>query len=205
MGIRYWEERYQKQGELTVGCCSFNAKEFKKRTAEAHLLLTQCLTKLNIRADAILDLGCGPGRMVDSYRQFCKRIIGIDVVPWAIDEAKKRYVLGEFYIYNGEKIPLPDGCVNLVLTWTVLQHIAPDTIEQVCKEIVRVMAPHSFLITYENVSVWHANKEHIWFRTPFEYRGMLSGLTFVSEQNIEKADGNNSDERHCLMVFKKLV
>ncbi|MCJ7747945.1 MAG: class I SAM-dependent methyltransferase [Desulfobacterales bacterium] len=202
MNAQYWEDRYKKQGLKTVGCCSLSEKEFEDKTINAAEKLFRCMMKNKIYGEKLLDLGCGWGRMTDSYIAFCQQIFGIDVVPWAIEQAKERYPTGNFHVFDGEKIPFSDGYFNTILAWTVLQHILPESIEGICKEIIRVMDPKARLIIYENISIWYSDKPHVWFRSPLQYKKLFKGMRSVDECVVENADGSNN-EHHVLMVLKK--
>jgi len=201
MNIQYWKDRYEKQGEKAVGCCSFSEKEFEEKTIDASGRLFSFMMKNKIRGEKLLDFGCGYGRITGTYLPFCRQVFGIDVVPWAIEEAKDRYPTMNFYIFDGKKIPFSDGYFNVVLSWTVLQHIPKENIEKICGEIVRVMAPGALLVICENISVWHSDKSHIWFRSLDRYKTLFNRMKLFDGQIIKGADGN--DEHHVLMVFKK--
>lgn len=202
MNISYWEDRYKEQGRKTVGCCSLNEVEFEKRSFEARRLLKGFLFKfLPCRFKKVLDFGCGIGRMELVLQLYGDEVYGVDVVEWSIEQAKKDYSLGHFLIYDGKTIPFDDGFFDGLLSWTVLQHIPGEDIKGVCKEIKRVMSDKSYLILYENISVWHEDKTHIWFRSIEMYQTFFGGFRLVGFDLVERADGN--DECHGLMLFKK--
>lgn len=202
MNISYWEDRYKEQGRKTVGCCSFNEVEFEKRSFEMRRLLKEFLFRsLPSRFKRVLDFGCGIGRMELVLQLYSDEVYGVDVVEWAIEQAKRDCPLGHFLTYDGRTIPFNDGFFDGLLSWTVLQHIPDEDIKGVCKEIERVLSNESHLILYENISVWHENKTHIWFRSLDRYKVLFSGMDLISEQRVENADGN--DEHHILMLFKK--
>jgi len=201
MNVQYWKDRYERQGKRTVGCCSFSEGRFEERTRKIEAILLRCLVKNKVVAERWLDVGCGWGRLVNVYLPFCREIFGIDVVPWAIEEAKKQFPFGKFLVYDGKKIPFPDGYFDAVLTWTVLQHVPSENISELCNEIIRVMAPGACLIVYENVSTWYPDKLHIWFRRADKYSALFGGLRAIDQELVTDADEN--DEHHVLMVFKK--
>ena len=203
MNTFYWENRYKRQGKRTVGCCSFSQGEFEKKTRKAEATLLKCLVRNKIAAERWLDVGCGWGRLANIYLSFCKEISGIDIIPWAIEEAKKQFPFGKFSVYDGKKIPFSDKHFDAILTWTVLQHVSTEDISDFCKEIVRVMASGAYLIVYENVSTWRTDKSHIWFRGAGTYKLLFEALKMIDEELVPDADGN--DEHHVLIVFKKEV
>jgi len=202
VNISYWEDRYKEQGRRTVGCCSFNEIEFEKRSFETRRLLKEFLFRyLPYRFKKVLDFGCGIGRMELVLQLYSDEVYGVDVVEWPIEQAKKEWPYSHFLTYDGKTIPFNDGFFDGLLSWTVLQHIPDKDIKGVCKEIERVMSNESHLILYENISVWHENKVHIWFRSIEMYRNFFNELRLVGFDLITEADGN--DEHHGLMLFKK--
>lgn len=50
------------------------------------------LTVLSHCTDLTLDLGCGPGRMAEAMQRTGRRVLGIDVVPEAVRQARARGV-----------------------------------------------------------------------------------------------------------------
>lgn len=201
MNMPYWEYRYKRQGKRTVGCCSFSQKEFDRNTKKARSLLQKCLMRNNISAERLLDVGCGWGRLVDTCSSFSKEVYGIDIIPWAIEEAKKEFSLGKFSVFDGKRIPFPDKYFDLILSWTVLQHVPPENISELCDEIIRVMTSGARLIIYENISVQYSDKAHIWFRRPSEYELSFEELRMVDKELVASFDKNS--ETHMLAVFRK--
>lgn len=202
MNISYWEDRYKEQGRKTVGCCSFNEVEFEKRSFEMRRLLKEFLFRsLPSRFKRVLDFGCGIGRMELVLQLYSDEVYGVDVVEWAIEQAKRDCPLGRFLTYDGKTIPFDDGFFDGLLSWTVLQHIPDEDIKGVGKEIKRVMSNESYLILYENISIWHENKAHIWFRSTEMYQTFFNEFHLISFNLVDGADGN--DECHGLMLFKK--
>lgn len=197
----YWDERYSKQGKETVGCCSFSKEEFGLKTEKARNILRRFLLKNISMTKRFLDFGVGWGRMVTVLEPFCMEIFGIDIVDWAVRQARLNYPRGKFHVYNGKDIPFPSEYFGGILSWTVLQHIPEDRIDGICKEMMRVMAPMANLILYENVSVWHKNSDHIWFRTVNDYWSLFDPLEIKALEIVKGADGN--DEDHALTILKK--
>lgn len=122
-------------------------------------------------------------------------------MPWAINEAKSYCSMGTFILYDGKAIPYVDCSFDVVLTWTVLQHISPDDIKRTIREIKRVLKPGGCMIMYENVSTGKSNGSYLWFRDPMKYLKLLSPLSVDHWEIIKGFDGNQED--HALMVLKR--
>ena len=152
----------------------------------------------------VLDFGCGVGRLsrvlIDSVG--VSKVCGTDLVPLAIEEARKRVPEGEFRpIGQNGRIPFSAGEFGGILSWTVLQHIPPAEIARAAGEIVRVMAPGACLFLYENTSALEG-KEHIWFRPLSFYLELFEehATPFYSE-TVERFDG--TDEVHSFVGLRK--
>jgi SAM-dependent methyltransferase len=81
----------------------------------------------------VLDYGCGPGNDLVGFGRFSKpaRLIGMDVAPTSLDEARRRLALhgidAEFVLIREDdaRLPLEDGSVDVVHSSGVLHH-TPD-------------------------------------------------------------------------------
>jgi 2-polyprenyl-3-methyl-5-hydroxy-6-metoxy-1,4-benzoquinol methylase len=201
--IEYWTDRYSRQGARTVGHTSFSASDLDARTEEARRRWGGLL-KEYFGGAKVLDFGCGVGRLsrvlVDTAG--VSAVCGADVVPWAIEEARKRVPEGEFRpIEQNGRIPFSAEHFGGVLSWTVLQHIPPEEVGRAAHEIVRVMAPGACLFLYENTSALEG-KEHIWFRPLSFYLELFekhAGPFHV--ETVERFDG--TDEVHSLVGLRK--
>lgn len=195
----YWIERYKKQGRRTVGNSAFTDKEFKESTEKITKLIDLKLSQFII-GKSILEIGCGYGRVSKILCRWGRKVCGIDIVPWAINEAKSYCSNATFLSYDGKVIPYLDQSFEIVLTWTVLQHINPNNIHKMIHEIKRVLKPGGYIIIYENVSTGKSNGSYIWFRDQMKYIKMLRPLIVNSWEIIKGFDGN--DEDHVLMVLR---
>lgn len=198
----YWVKRYEQQGERTVGNSSLTAAGLVKKSAEASELLSRFLTKNGLSGPRCLDFGCGVGRMLATMRDFYGHVCGIDIIPWPLEQAQKRFPLGEFVLFDGTTIPFPDGHFDAVLAWTVLQHIPSDELPSIAREIGRVLHRNGRVILYENVSTWIPDKLHIWFRLPSEYMDLFPGFAIMDLQQVPGADDN--EEQHALMLLREV-
>src|SRR3984885_7893763 len=110
-------------------------------TATAHIRL----------GEVVVDLGSGGGLDVFLASKMVGpegRAIGIDMTPAMIERARVNAASGgyrnvEFYQSTIDKIPLPDGSVDCVISNCVL-NLAPDK-PAVFREIIRVLKPNGRL------------------------------------------------------------
>jgi ubiquinone/menaquinone biosynthesis C-methylase UbiE len=55
----------------------------------------------------------------------------------------------KFEVLDGRRILFDDDVFDLVVSWTVLQHVRPDLLEDVLAEILRVLGPNGRLLLCE--------------------------------------------------------
>jgi SAM-dependent methyltransferase len=102
--------------------------------------LVEFAESLGRRDGAVLDLGCGDGRLTRHLRG--RHIIGADVSPVALERARRRLKGSDIELVEltpGAVLPFPDGSFDLVLCAETLEHVV-DT-ESFLTEARRVLAP----------------------------------------------------------------
>src|SRR5271157_2430804 len=96
--------------------------------------------------DAILDFGCGEGKMVYAFRKLGYRAFGTDIAPTSgeverLIEAEGLCRQGEqpLTLIQGEdyKIPFDNECFDFVVSWDVMEHVQHHA--EVLAEINRVL------------------------------------------------------------------
>jgi SAM-dependent methyltransferase len=84
--------------------------------------------------DAALDFGCGVGRLTEAMGAYADQIIGYDISPGMLEEARARGA-GKA-VYTGV---LPDGPFDWINSYIVFQHIPPqaglDLLEQLLAKL----------------------------------------------------------------------
>jgi ubiquinone/menaquinone biosynthesis C-methylase UbiE len=107
-------------------------------------------------ADArVLELGCGRAWMT---RQIAERFHPQRIVATEVDriQHEKNLLIDDLprveFIYGGaESIPLPDGCMDVVLMLKSLHHVPRESMEQALREIARVLRPDGIAYISEPV------------------------------------------------------
>jgi demethylmenaquinone methyltransferase/2-methoxy-6-polyprenyl-1,4-benzoquinol methylase len=120
------------------------------------------------RNEKVLDLGCGDGLNVNLlYKSGIKKIVGVDIAPELIKNAKKLTPKAKFYISSAEKLPFKNESFNVVLVDSVFHHLMK--YEKALSEIKRVLKrngrlcfiePHKSIIRYiyDTVCEWSISK-----------------------------------------------
>lgn len=94
--------------------------------------------------DLLLDVACGPGRLLANFARFVRLAVGVDLTPEMLAVARSRHpeqhgrpirlVLGE-----GERLPFLDETFTVVTTTLAIHHYADPP--RVLRQMVRVCQP----------------------------------------------------------------
>ena len=129
----------------------------------------------------LLDIGCGPNRLVREHQKRGGEGVGVDVYDWGDVD---------ILVENSSELPLDDDSFDVVAFVACLNHI-PNR-ESVLEEAVRVMKPNGFIVctnitpTISKVAhkiAWWDSDQHergmeegeVWGFTDSEFRDLLTG------------------------------
>lgn len=123
------------------------AREFilKSFAAKDEFLLK--LKKYSLRADIILECGCGSASILEQVWQKEKKLYGIDISNVGIDLAKRRLKKKtniKLSVANIEKLPFKDNFFDLTYATTVVEHLMYP--EKAICEMIRVTKKNGHLI-----------------------------------------------------------
>jgi SAM-dependent methyltransferase len=140
----------------------------------------------------VLDLGCGMGESVDSFRARDTDVdwVGLDV-PGSPEARERARTDARFETFDGISMPFGDGSFELVYCKQVLEHVRHP--EPLLAEVQRVLAPGGWfagstsqLELYHSLSVWNYTPyglvqllEQAGLR-PVELRPGIDGLTLIA-------------------------
>jgi SAM-dependent methyltransferase len=93
-----------------------------------------------------LDFGCGAGRLTDAMTAYARSVVGFDISPGMLAEARKR---GGKATYVDA---MPDGLFDWINSFIVLQHIPPDRGLLLIEDLLARLAPSGLVSLH--VTVW---------------------------------------------------
>jgi len=98
------------------------------------------------KGKTILDVASGAGYGTALLASHAAFITGVDITEDAVAHARRKYQLPnlEFRLGSCSKIPLPDGTVDLVVSFETIEH--HDEHEQMLAEVKRVLKPDGMAI-----------------------------------------------------------
>jgi len=116
-----------------------------------------------------LEFGCGFGRLTPTFAGLSMKHTAIDINAEALDAARTVYPHLAFMHSVGGRLPFDDATFDLVVSWTVLQHVPPHLIDTTLADIVRVLSPTGRLLPCEETrnagapsrSSWHRSRRSI--------------------------------------------
>jgi ubiquinone/menaquinone biosynthesis C-methylase UbiE len=169
------------------------------------LTIREALNGLRVKAS--LEVGCGFGRLSMAFADHSARHVGVDINLDALTLARTVYPDIEFYEASVTALPFGDCEFGLVSTWTVLQHVPPDYIQNAADEITRVTSPMATLLLCEETRLAQqpvlANA-HTWHRTVETYGTLFAHFSLIADSYIHRIDrvpGLTSPGR--VMIFRR--
>ncbi len=135
---------------------------------------------------AVLDVGCGTGRLLRKAKQQwpSARLIGVDAAEKMIEQANQLFPQAEFHVAMAEALPLPDASVDLAFSTLSFHHWADQA--KGVSEVARVLRPQGrFLLADITVPHWlSVFVKHFKHNSPSRIREIFTeaGLTVELQQ-----------------------
>ena len=120
-----------------------------RRAAETEERLTQLLDLTG--DERALDVGTGAGALALGLASLVQGVIGVDIVPELLEEAKKRAPVNvEFANGDAYELPFPSDAFDLVSTARTLHHVQRP--ELVLAEMNRVLRPGGTMLVVDQLA-----------------------------------------------------
>lgn len=156
---------------------------------------------------AVMDLGCGIGRVEQFLAPQCRTLVGIDIAERMVDEARRllaRHGNLSFRQNNGRDLSVcEDAEFDFVFSFFVLQHVEKEDAFRYVREICRVLKPggraliqfpltasryfdESFLSDVDRGPPYHLTRPRLY--TPSESIFALTMAGLYTQQQILRGD-----------------
>lgn len=94
----------------------------------------------------VLDVGCGPGRVVSLLAERGLQVTGIDLSPGMIEVARRDHPDLDYRVGSMTALDLPAAGLGGVISWWSIIHLPRDVVPQAFAEFHRVLAPGGVLL-----------------------------------------------------------
>lgn len=125
----------------------------------------------------VMDLGCGAGNSIDSFRRFSPDVDwhGVDV-PGSPEVSMRTRSDGAFHVYDGVTLPFPDASFDVVFSHQVFEHVRHP--EPLLRDVARVLKPGAaFIGSVSALEPYHSFS--LWSFTPYGWHTIVSGAGLV--------------------------
>jgi ubiquinone/menaquinone biosynthesis C-methylase UbiE len=89
--------------------------------------------------DHAIDIGCGPGHVTNMMAQSGAKVVGVDLSPEMVKQARSLYSSLTFQEANAERLPFEDDTFDVALINFAIHHFARPQVA--CAEIRRILKP----------------------------------------------------------------
>ena len=134
---------------------------------------------------AIVDFGAGVGASVPFFRQYFPqaRLTCLDVSVDSLARARASHgaEAAHFIAYDGDRLPLADGCTDLAFAACVFHHIPPDRHAAALGELRRILKPGGHMVLFEHNPL-NPLTVHAVNSCPFDENAVLIGARRMRER-----------------------
>lgn len=157
---------------------------------------------------AVLELGCGTGRLCGPLAEQHVAVVGVDISPAMLEAAKVleperpslRYVLTD-----GVRLPFPLRSFDLVISYATLQHVDPSIVIGALTQVRRVLKPDGVLRlqawlgdTLDRPPAGDTLRLRTWSRHELDAWFLSAGLEVVS---VEDHDSGPSEPHRRSVII----
>jgi ubiquinone/menaquinone biosynthesis C-methylase UbiE len=143
----------------------------------------------------ICDLGCGPGHVAGYLASLGADVVGIDLSPAMIAEARARVRGVEFRVGSMLALEADDATFAGVVAAYAIVNLADADIAQACREIARVLAPGGIALVSFHIGAETVRPPELFgvpiemdfhFLPPARVRAHLEAAGLIVEEIVER-------------------
>ncbi|CDM97194.1 MAG: class I SAM-dependent methyltransferase [Limnospira sp. PMC 1291.21] len=149
----------------------------------------------------VLDLCCGSGQATQIIAQYSQQVTGLDASRRSLSRARANVPTAEYVEAFAENMPFEDCSFDLVHTSAALHEMAPDQLQQILREVYRVLKPGGIFtlvdfhkptnpIFWPGVAMflWLFETETAWELIDTDLKGLLTSMGFQVDLSSPMAD-----------------
>lgn len=146
-----------------------------------------------------LDIGCAFGYLVNFAKPHFKRVAGVDISEFAIEEARRTFPNLEFYVADVAHLPFQNEEFDTITALDILEHTSDVGLS--LKEVHRVLKKGGFtFLRMPHKGIWRKllgcndkDKTHISVLTEEEYKKLIkqSGFQIIQTRTYITPWGGN--------------
>ena len=142
---------------------------YASRLYREAMLLEKALDGLKVERS--LEVGCGYGRLTPWIKEHSEQHFAVEPEEKLLKDARTLNPQVKFYTAKAQKLPFKENIFDLIVTWTVLQHIPPHELSKAINELKRVAKKQAVFIITEGTSAYKGETE--WFYPIEEWEKMF--------------------------------
>jgi len=151
------------------------------RPLERGMLLAYAQLVTEMGAGLVGDVGCGPGLVSKHLHELGLSMVGYDISPGMIAQARKRFPQGLFHVGSMLELPVERGAWNGAVSMWALLHSPPEERTRVFAELHRVIAHggyvfHSFYVSGPDQPEGSVFQLNTWFGFPVDLPTYFAGI-----------------------------
>jgi 2-polyprenyl-3-methyl-5-hydroxy-6-metoxy-1,4-benzoquinol methylase len=165
----------------------------------------------NVRIQRACDLGAGYGRLSIVLEEFCDHVVAFEREPALVATGSYLHPTIDYRLVNSlDSLPAQDEEFDVVLSFTVLQHLTDSFAAEVLARLTRIVRPGGYILLCEESNDHYvcgnpSQQESVFTigRSAERYKGWLSPLRLVdlSPRRIERCPVG--PEVGMYMLFRK--
>jgi ubiquinone/menaquinone biosynthesis C-methylase UbiE len=129
----------------------------------------------------VVEIGCGPGRITAHLAGLGLRMLGIDLSPAMIEQARRRHPDLEFRVGEMSALDLPPRSTAGLVAWYSLIHVPPAEHPAVLTGFRRVLAPGGHLLL-----AFHTGEDRRHITDAYGHTGLAYDAYRLSPERLEQ-------------------
>ncbi len=155
----------------------------------------------------VLDLGCGPGQWTSYLHSLGADVIGVEMVPEFVANARASRPGLEFRQASMTELGIPDHSVAGILSWYSTIHLPPSELDSVLAEFGRLLEPSGVLVagffdSDDDVAQFD-HKVIAAYRWPADaFSARLARAGFVEVERLQRQVLERPDRRYAAIAAR---